>query len=138
MQEANISLGYVDRFAGTVPLDDAVTVEMRSVMGVEIPTVSHPENADIAIPYGLLDTNLQLDEAYMAFCKVRDMTLVLAEVDTGVFRLAAAIQATQRRANALKNVLIPKYTNIIRTISAALEDAEREERSRMKVIKGRS
>ena len=60
---------------------------------------------------------------------------VLAEVDNGVFRLATAIQATQRRANALKNVLIPRYAGIVRTISDALEDKEREEFTRMKIIK---
>ena len=104
-------------------------------MGVEIPIISHEEAIGEMVPYGFLDTNVQLDEAYAAFIKVRNMTLMLAEVDNGVFRLATAISATQRRANALKNVLIPRYSNIIRTISDALEDKEREEFTRMKIIK---
>lgn len=135
LQDANITLGVVERFANTIPIDDSIEIETRSVMGVEIPKVTHPDKLDANIPYGFLDTNVQLDEAYAAFCKVRNMTLVLAEVDSGVFRLATAIQATQRRANALKNVLIPRYTEIIRTISDALEDKEREEFTRMKIIK---
>ena len=48
---------------------------------------------------------------------------------------ANAIGATQRRANALKNVLIPRYVQTIKTISDALEDKEREEFTRMKIIK---
>ena len=104
-------------------------------MGVEIPTVAHISHTDPLIPYGFLDTNVQLDMAYAAFCRVRDMTLMLAEVDNGVFRLANAIGATQRRANALKNVLIPRYVQTIKTISDALEDKEREEFTRMKIIK---
>ena len=135
LQDANITLGYVERFANAVPVDDRIEIETRTVMGVEIPKVTHPDELDANIPYGFLDTNVQLDEAYAAFCRVRNMTLVLAEVDSGVFRLATAIQATQRRANALKNVLIPRYTEIIRTISDALEDKEREEFTRMKIIK---
>ena len=135
LQEANMTLGVVDRFVDSVPIDRNIEIEMRSVMGVEIPTVSHMEHIDPPIPYGFLDTNTQLDMAYAAFCKVRDMTLLLAEVDNGVFRLATAISATQRRANALKNVLIPRYTSIIRMISDALEDKEREEFTRMKIIK---
>lgn len=135
LQEANITLGVVGRFANSVPVDDSVHIEMRSVMGVEIPSVLYEDPDSAAIPYGFLDTNVQLDEAYEAFRKVRNMTLMLAEVDNGVFRLATAIQATQRRANALKNVLIPRYTEIIRTISDALEDKEREEFTRMKIIK---
>ena len=66
---------------------------------------------------------------------MRDMARMLAEVDNGVYRLATAIQATQRRANALKNVLIPRYSEQIKTISDALEDKEREEFTRMKIIK---
>ena len=135
LQNANITLGVIDRFADTVPIDTSIEIETRTVMGVEIPLVTHPQNAAPLMPYGFLDTNTQLDEAYAAFCKARDMTLLLAEVDNGVFRLATAIQATQRRANALKNVLIPRYTEIIRTISDALEDKDREEFTRMKIIK---
>lgn len=135
LQSANITLGIVDRFANTVPIDRSITLDTRTVMGVEIPIVSHPADVSPLMPYGFLDTNTQLDEAYAAFCKARDMTLMLAEVDNGVFRLATAIQATQRRANALKNVLIPRYAGIIRTISDALEDKEREEFTRMKIIK---
>ncbi len=135
LQEANITLGVVGRFASTVPLDESVEIKTRTVMGVEIPMISHDDESPTSIPYGFLETNVQLDEAYAAFVKVRNMTLMLAEVDTGVFRLATAISATQRRANALKEVLIPRYTQIIRTISDALEDKEREEFTRMKIIK---
>ena len=135
LQEANITLGVVGRFANAVPIDNSIHLETRSVMGVEIPIISHEEAIGEMVPYGFLDTNVQLDEAYAAFIKVRNMTLMLAEVDNGVFRLATAISATQRRANALKNVLIPRYSNIIRTISDALEDKEREEFTRMKIIK---
>ena len=135
LQEANITLGVIGRFAQSVPEDDDIQIRTRTVMGVEIPMLSHEDHSDAMIPYGFMDTNVQLDGAYAAFCKVRDMTLMLAEVDNGVYRLATAIQATQRRANALKNVLIPRYAEQIKTISDALEDKEREEFTRMKIIK---
>ena len=134
LQEANITLGVIDRFADAVPTYDAIHLETRSVMGVEIPILKQ-EGSDPLIPYGFLSTDIQLDKAYTTFCKVRDMTLLLAEVDNGVFRLATAIQATQRRANALKNVLIPRYVEIVRMISDNLEEKEREEFTRMKIIK---
>lgn len=138
LQEANITLGVVQRFAESVPVDTDIALQTKTVMGVEIPTVTHEGHTDPLIPYGFLDTNVQLDMAYAAFCKVRDMTLMLAAVDNGVFRLATAIQATQRRANALKNVLIPRYVQTIKTISDALEDKEREEFTRMKIIKAQN
>ena len=135
LQESNITLGVIGRFVNAVPVDRSVKLATRTVMGVEIPIVTHEDELPPDIPYGFLDTNVLLDEAYAAFIRVRNMTLMLAEVDTGVFRLATAISATQRRANALKEVLIPRYTQIIRTISDALEDKEREEFTRMKIIK---
>ncbi len=135
LQDANITLGVIERFANVVPIDDSITVETRSVMGVDIPIVKNTGGSAPLMPYGFLDTNIQLDMAYASFRRARDLTLTLAEVDNGVFRLATAIQATQRRANALENVLIPRYTAIIRTISDALEDKDREEFTRMKIIK---
>lgn len=136
LQDANITLGVTDRFSDTIEIDEQIQLHTRTVMGVDIPIVER-DGTDQFLPYGFLETNIQFDEAYAAFCRVKRMTLTLAEVDNGVFRLATAIQATQRRANALKNVLIPRYMEIVRTISDALEEKEREEFTRMKVIKSR-
>ncbi len=136
LQDANITLGVTDRFSDTIEIDEQIQLHTRTVMGVDIPIVEQ-DGTDQFLPYGFLETNIQFDEAYAAFCRVKRMTLTLAEVDNGVFRLATAIQATQRRANALKNVLIPRYMEIVRTISDALEEKEREEFTRMKVIKSR-
>ncbi len=46
-----------------------------------------------------------------------------------------AIKKTQRRPNALQNIIIPRYTNTVKFISDSLEEKDREEFSRMKVIK---
>ena len=45
------------------------------------------------------------------------------------------IKKTQKRANALKNITIPMYSNLVYTINNALEEKEREEFTRLKVIK---
>jgi len=46
-----------------------------------------------------------------------------------------AIRKTQKRANALKNIMIPTYREQVKFISSALEEKEREEFSRQKIIK---
>ena len=51
------------------------------------------------------------------------------------YRLAMNIRKTQKRANALKNITIPTYTVLVKDISNALEEKEREEFTRLKVIK---
>ena len=50
-------------------------------------------------------------------------------------RLATNIKKTQKRANALKNITIPKFESLTKEIQNALEEKEREEFSRLKVIK---
>lgn len=59
----------------------------------------------------------------------------LAEIENSIYRLAVAIKRTQKRANALRNIIIPKYRGYVQYISNSLEEKEREEFSRQKVIK---
>ena len=56
-------------------------------------------------------------------------------MENTIYRLAATIKKTQKRANALRNIVIPGYREIIASISEALEEKEREEFARLKVIK---
>jgi len=63
------------------------------------------------------------------------MTVILAEVENSVYRLADAIKKTQRRANALKNINIPRFESTVKFITNALEEKEREEFTRLKVIR---
>ena len=56
-------------------------------------------------------------------------------VENAAIRLAANIKKTQKRANALKNITIPKYEALTKNIQNALEEKEREEFTRLKVIK---
>ena len=76
-----------------------------------------------------------MDIAYIKFEKAKQISIVLAEIENSVYRLANAIKTTQRRANALKNINIPQFEETVKFISDALEEKEREEFSRMKVIK---
>ena len=135
LQTANVSLGICQEISRTVPLDDSLRVAYRSVMGVEIPMVSLEEKGHTNIPYGLSNTNSMLDRAYERFNEVKRLTAELAEVENSVYRLADAIKKTQKRANALKNIMIPRFEATVKFISDALEEKDREEFSRLKVIK---
>ncbi|HPG42626.1 MAG TPA: V-type ATP synthase subunit D [Acholeplasmataceae bacterium] len=137
LQEANITLGIVSDIAKSIPLDNNVEVTYRSVMGVEIPKVSHFAE-QIKISYGIGHTNTKFDYAYKTFQKVRELTVKLAEIDNSTYRLANAIRKTQKRANALKNIVIPRFEEQIKYITDALEEKEREAFTRQKVIKSQS
>ena len=67
--------------------------------------------------------------------EVKDLTIKLSMVENSAYRLAANIKKTQKRANALKNITIPMYSRLVYTINNALEEKEREEFTRLKVIK---
>ncbi len=134
LQEANITLGIVSDIAKSIPLDNGVEVTYRSVMGVEIPSVSHYAE-QVKITYGIGHTNTKFDYAYKSFQKVRELTVKLAEIDNSTYRLANAIRKTQKRANALQNIVIPRFESQIKYISDALEEKEREAFTRQKVIK---
>lgn len=134
LQRANITLGSCKELSKTVPVEDGLNVAYRSVMGVEIPMVSF-ESHDVPIPFGLQSTNSLLDLAYNKFGEVKKMTAELAEIENSVYRLADAVKKTQKRANALKNIMIPRFEATVKLISDALEEKDREEFSRLKVIK---
>ncbi len=134
LQRANISMGVVSDIADTFPADNSISLSVRSVMGVELPKLSHEEGSYKA-NYSMHRTNSSFDAAYISFNKAKELTVRLAEIENSIYRLAVAIKKTQKRANALKNIIIPKFDNTVRFITNALEEKEREEFSRQKVIK---
>lgn len=133
LQKANITLGIIDTVANAVPVETGVNISFRSVMGVEIPQVTLEDNQP-QVYYGFTSTNSMLDEAFICFYHVKQLTAMLAEIENSVYRLADAIKKTQRRANALKNIIIPKFEYTVKFITDALEEKEREDFSRLKVI----
>ena len=136
LSAANLVMGVenVREVMHAVTVDESVSIKLRSVMGVEIPTVSADETVG-SLPYGLYETSSSLDEAYIKFSKVKQLTLQLAEIENSVYRLAVNIRKTQKRANALKNITIPLYERLSKEISDSLEEKEREEHTRLKIIK---
>ncbi len=136
LQEANITLGIVNDIAKEIPVDRNIDITYRSVMGVEIPKVKHVK-PKIQLKYGIASTNTKFDYAFQNFQKARDLTVLLVEVDNSVYRLASAIRKASKRENALKNIVIPRNKRNIKFIADTLEEKEREEFTRMKIIKRR-
>ena len=85
--------------------------------------------------YGFDTTNSYLDEAYFNFNEAKRLSVKLVETQTSIYRLADAIKKTQKRANALNNIMIPKFTQTVKFISEALDEKEREDFTRLKVVK---
>ena len=134
LQEANISTGPIDSSSLDFPIDDSIELDYRSVMGVEIPTVRIGDEP-VFPDYSLAFTSSSFDTAYLSFLKVKRLTARLAQVEIGVYRLANAVKKVQKRSNALNNIVIPGLIEDERFITDALEEKDREDFSRLKVIK---
>lgn len=136
LERANMMMGVdnVKEHMQFVDIDESVNIRIRGVMGVEIPLVTI--NKDNLEPnYGFSATESALDEAFVKFNQVKIFTARLAEIENAVYRLAMNIKKTQKRTNVLKNITIPLYTEITKQIQISLEEKEREELTRLKIIK---
>ena len=138
LQHANIEHGIslVSQLAYTVPIEDSIKIKSRSIMGTEIPLVDYTPDENQPT-YSFSTTDESIDRAREAFSKVKELTIKLSMIENAAYRLATNIKKTQKRANALKNITIPTYTTLVSSISNALEEKEREEFTRLKVIKQR-
>ena len=136
LQKANMEIGIntVQTISYTVPIEDTIRIKTRSIMGTEIPLVQFDPDGEIPT-YAFYNTKESLDAARQAFEKVKELTIRLSMVENSAYRLAANIKKTQKRANALKNITIPHYEQLTKDITNALEEKEREEFTRLKVIK---
>ena len=136
LQKANMILGinFIQQISFTVPVENSIRVKTRSVMGTEIPLVEAEPSSNVPT-YAYYSTKAVLDEAKEDFEKVKELTIRLSMIENAAYRLAVSIKKTQKRANALKNITIPKYEQLTKDIGDALEEREREEFPRLKVIK---
>ncbi|MBU5268681.1 V-type ATP synthase subunit D [Clostridium cochlearium] len=136
LKNANITMGIrdVEDIASTISEATDYTVIFKSVMGVEVPVIKFQEK-DIVPRYSFYKTNSAMDIAYTKFNKIRYLIYTLAQVENAVYRLAIEVKKTQKRANALENIQIPKFKAIIKEISSVLEEKEREDFFRLKVVK---
>ena len=136
LQRANIEHGIsmVQQLAFTVPIEDSIRIQTRSIMGTEIPYVKYDAKQN-DLTYSFSTTYESIDIVREAFRDVKELTIKLSMGENAAYRLATNIKTTQKRANALKNITIPMYSNLVYTITNALEEKEREEFTRLKVIK---
>ena len=136
IRNANIDIG-IDNFinlANGVKTDDYIDIKNITVMGIEIPSVVHNKEI-IKRNYGFFNTTNTVDEAIFKFNEIQEKLIELAVLENTVFRLKSNIEKVQKRSNALKNIVIPQYEKSIKAIGDELEEREREEFARLKVVK---
>jgi V/A-type H+-transporting ATPase subunit D len=122
---ASLRLGSYPLRQLVLGLAPAVAVEIhpKHSLGVEYPAVT--ARLLSLPPLGLLGTDVSLDEARRALAQLVVVLARLGEAELALWRLLEAERKTQKRVNALRYNIIPRYETSIRYIQAALEEEER-------------
>jgi V/A-type H+/Na+-transporting ATPase subunit D len=111
----------------------SVYILPRSSIGVEYPTVT-VESAPLQ-PVGLMWTDASFDEARQRMKDVAILLAQLGEAETALSRLLNEQRKTQKRVNALKYNVIPRYKTTISYIETALSEEERSTIFQLKVMR---
>lgn len=138
LQIANVSMGVqeIKEIGLSISTKEDFKILTRSVMGVEIPKIKF-EESDLKAQYGFYQTNPAVDLAFIKFREVKYLIYEIAEIETSVYKLALEIKKTQKRANALEKIQIPKYQEQVKYMEEVLEEKEREDFFRLKRVKNR-
>lgn len=137
LQNANVDIGInkVSSIAHNIGVDETLDIKYKTVMGVEIPIVDYKQREKPELTFGLLGTTINLDEAIIEFQKSKKILIDLAEIEVTVKRLNDSIVKVQKRSNSLKDIVIPNYEKQEKRIQETLDERDREEFTRMKMIK---
>lgn len=137
--EAQIAMGDLAVSKASLSVKESIDVDIksRSVMGVSVPVtnVKMEERSIIDRGYSFSDTTIQLDEAAKKFEESIKFLIELGEVEKTIFLLAEEIEATKRRVNALEHIMIPRFENTEKYIDMRLQEMERENFVRLKMIR---
>ena len=137
LREANIAKGSetIANVAIGSSAEANYRIDFKSIMGVTVPNVDFQGKPDVKPDYGFASTSVELDKAFKQFYSVLELIAALARAEGTTFQIANDVRRTQRRVNALNYVLIPRYRNIAKSIELVLEEKDREEFVRTKIIK---
>ncbi len=112
-----------------------VCILPRSHIGVEYPSVKASTRP--LQPVGLMWTDASFDEARSQLLDLATLLARQGEAETALWRLLAEQRKTQKRVNALKYNVIPRYQETIRFIEANLEEEERNALFQVKLLRER-
>ncbi len=115
-----------------------LSVSHKNIVGVVVPRIESSSVVKKTMERGYsVYTSASIDEAADAYEKLGEAILRVAEVETGMRRLINEIEKTKRKVNALEFSVIPGLENEQRLISFRLQEMERDNFVRLKLIKAR-
>lgn len=115
----------------------SMTCSTKNVMSVDVPRFDYEIEGDESDVwgYGFAFTVGELDDAVGSLCGILPKLVELAETEKAVMLLAAEIEKTRRRVNALEYVMIPDQMDTIKYILDHLDENERSNTARLMKLK---
>ena len=110
----------------------------KNIMSVNVPVFSFETTANDAgdiYPYGYASTSGELDNAISGLTEIFPLLLELAAKEKEVQLIAAELEKTRRRVNALEYVMIPQLQATIKYIQMKLDENERGNQTRLMKVK---
>jgi len=132
---AQMRMGSRTLHQASLGIKPALSVEIipRRSLGVEYPAIT----SDLLplTPVGLMGTDSSFDESRRSLAEAAVLLARLGESEMALGRLLEEQRKAQKRVNALKYNIIPRYRNTIRHIRAQLEEEERNSLFQLKVLR---
>jgi V/A-type H+-transporting ATPase subunit D len=122
----------IQQLAIGMPLAVDARVLPRRNMSVQYPSVEIEKLP--LLPVGILGTDASLDETRSSLADMVVKAAQLAEVETALWRLLEEQRKTQKRVNALKYNIIPRFERTIKYVQSSLEEEERNSLFQLKVL----
>lgn len=109
-----------------VPAKDIIVkTSSKTIMNMNVPKLDVYASENVDITYSFAFTPTELDESVLSLSTLVEKMVKLAEIEKSCDMLAAEIEKTRRRVNAIEYVLIPNLEENIHFITMKLEDNER-------------
>lgn len=124
---------------GTMTARVRVGAGIENVAGVKLPVFSYFETgaAQDNASLGLVGGGKKIQAVREKYTYLLQNLIKLASLQTSFVTLDEAMKVTNRRVNALENVTIPKIEKVLDYISRELDELEREDFTRLKLVQGK-
>lgn len=137
-KKAMVTMGEakLNDIASLLPVDNSISLKESEFMQTKVYDIDFTPQK-LSLSYSFYETNETFDQAVLSFNELKSKILKLAELDSTINNLDRQIKKTSKKVNSLEKVQIPKLEDRIKEISSLIEEKEREEFSKTKMVKDR-
>jgi len=113
-----------------------IDIEVENLFGVKVPQVQPPEFST-ELPFSPVGAGARTLDAASEFRKLTEAIVRVAATETRLRRIGEEIKKTNRRVNALEQLVIPGIMTEIKSIRSVLDQRALEEVTVLKRIKAK-